>query len=946
VGETVLNRGSGEAKLRRAALVFALAVADPAGGARAQGDPAPEVEIVRAIEIRADAEVDLAEVERLIAFEVGKPFEEVRVRRTLRSLRHSGQASEAAVSKRPLGTRADGGTDVVAVVSLWTPFRLATVEIVGETGLSAERLRGALPAAAGQPLVEDRLLRGVYALKDLYVEEGYLAAKVSLGVTVDEVRRSAAATYEVAAGSRTRIGEVRFDLASAVATPGELEGALRAGEGDALRLRAVEENRDELLRFLARRDYRLARVERLPDEPGATPGTVDLAYSIEPGPRLELEIVGAERKVLEKNDLLPFLDEAGFDDAQVLHAIERIRRYFQERGHYRADVRRTEKRSPERYALKLEIVPGPKLVLEELVFAGNDSFPDDRLRQLVTTAPRRLLTPKSGRLVDAELAADLSNLRSFYALEGFHEAKVGPPEIDPAAGEIRVRIPVVEGARRTVGSLTLDGLAPLDEKEVREALPLSAGGPYHRLRVEQSVEVVRERLERLGYGSALVSSTTEWSEDGLVADVVLQAIPGRREVVAVVVVRGLEETDSEVVRRFLGLAPGDPVSREALLQMQRRLYALNLFSRVEVTVPPAGEVGDAREVVVELEEGKSRAVQLGLGYDSESGARGLLRLSHGNLFGRVSTLALDVLVSTREQYSRLLFRQPYLGSTPTEFQTALYDEHEERPDFTVDRTGVQVTLSRPIDRFSLQLATSYRIVELDADEFNDEIPLESRNARVASITPGFVYDERDDALDPRRGWLASSQLEYAAPVADAEANFLKLFGQASLYVPVGRRSVLAGSLRAGAIEPLATGMSDVDDLEASTPAAELFYAGGRTSHRAYERDSLGIVDETILVEEPGSENDPFPAGGGGLLLANLELRFPVAGPVGGTLFLDGGNVWRDYRDADPAQMKWGAGIGVRYLSPVGPLRLEIGWKLDREPFEDPYVWYFSLGNAF
>jgi len=160
--------------------------------------------------------------------------------------------------------------------------------------------------------------------------------------------------------------------------------------------------------------------------------------------------------------------------------------------------------------------------------------------------------------------------------------------------------------------------------------------------------------------------------------------------------------------------------------------------------------------------------------------------------------------------------------------------------------------------------------------------------------------------------------------------------------------VLVGSARGGAIEPLARGssLSLRDALQRSVPAAELFYAGGRTTHRAYRRDELGIVGETLSVDSPASPENPFPEGGGGLAVLNFEYRFPVAGPVGGTLFLDGGNVWSTYRDLRAGDLKWGAGLGVRYLSPVGPLRLEIGWKLDREPFEDPYVWFISLGNPF
>jgi len=358
-------------------------------------------------------------------------------------------------------------------------------------------------------------------------------------------------------------------------------------------------------------------------------------------------------------------------------------------------------------------------------------------------------------------------------------------------------------------------------------------------------------------------------------------------------------------------------------------------------------VGDAREVLVELAEGETRAASVGLGYDSESGVRGLLRLSQANLFGRLQSLTLDVLLSQREQRSRLIFRQPYVGSFLAELEGVVYDEHEERPEFTVDRRGVQGSVERPLGPWSLLWVASLRLVNTEAleSEREAEIPLESRDARVASVTQGLTYDRRNDLLDPTRGWFANAALEYAAPVASAEANFLKLFAQSSRYQPLGRGMVLAGSVRVGAIEPLASSDDPaLDPLDVSAPAAELFYAGGRTSHRAYERDSLGIVGETLLP--PEDDLDAFPTGGGGLLHANLELRFPIVGPVGGTVFLDGGNVWKEYGAIDPSELKWGAGVGVRYLSPIGPLRAEIGWKLDPEPFEDQYVWFISLGNAF
>ncbi len=923
----------------------------------AAGAIATEGPIVRAIEIRSDAAVDVEEVTRLMSLAVGEPLDDARTRRTLRSLRYSGLASEVGVYERPA---ADGTAGVVAIVALWTDVQVTAVEVTGDLGLKKSRLLENLPQRSGQPLREDRLLRGVYRLKDLLAEEGYLDAHVRLAVAAEPGTRTAVVTYHVAAGARTHVRRVTFSGASPPFTDAELLAALRAVPGAVYQRQAASEDVERLQARLFSRGYREAVVERLPEAFDPAALAVDLGFTVRLGPKIELAVQGITLRELKKKDLVPFLGDSGFDEALVLQSIERIRRYFQEKGHYRVAVNRTEVRGSEVVKLAFAVVPGPSFTLDEVRFEGNETFSDDHLRRLMTTSARRFLLPGSGRLVDEELSADLSNLRSYYRLEGFDRSQVGPARIQEQGNRLEVVIPVVEDRRRKVAELVLQDLAPLDEDRVRAALPLKAGGPFHRLLLERSVDTLRALLEDRGYGAALVSSEVVWSADDLTATVRLRALAGEQWVVDRALLRGLRRTDPRVVRRFLGIQPGDPVRRSEILDVQRRLYGLGIFSRVDVRVAPGAEGGEARELLIDLEEARSRTVQAGVGYDSESGPRGLLRLSQGNLFGRASSLALDLLGGQKDQHLRLIYRQPYLGSAHAELVGTLYDEHESRPDFEVDRRGGQLVIGRELGRdggpdpgrdpgrWSLQAFVSYRLVELDAGELNAGIPRESRNARVASVTPTVSYDRRDDPLDPTRGWNSSFQLEYAFPVLTADAHFLKLFSQATAYVPVGRLGVLVGSARGGAIEPLASdsALSPREALQRSVPAAELFYAGGRTTHRAYRRDELGIVGETLKVDSPGSTDDPFPAGGGGLALLNLEYRFPLAGPVGGTLFVDGGNVWNAYRDLRAGDLKWGAGLGVRYLSPVGPLRLEIGWKLDREPFEDPYVWFISLGNPF
>ena len=913
----------------------------------------PSLPIVREIEIRSDAPVDVTEVRELISLAIGEPLDDARTRRTLRSLRYSGVASEVEIYSRPIpdGSSADEADGVVAVVALWTDVQVTSVEVEGDLGVKKTRLLEAVPQRSGLPLREDRLLRGVYRLQDLLVAEGFLDAEVRLAVTPSgDQGRAAAVVYRIAAGERTRVRRVTFAGASPPFADSELVDALRSKPDTPFRQEVAGDDIERLQNWLFSRGYREAVVEPLPETRDPAAHAVDLAFTVRLGPKVEFVAHGITLKELEKKDLVPFLGDSGYDEALVLQSVERIRRYFQEKGHYHVTVNRTEERSAETVRLAFDVVPGPRLQLEEVRFEGNVSYDAERLRRLMTTSARRFLLPGSGRLVDEELSADLSNLRSFYLLEGFDQSQVGPARIVEKGNRLEVAIPITEGRRRRVGELVLQDLAPLEEGAVRKALALESGGPFHRLLLERSVDILRALLEDRGYGSALVSSEVEWSADDLTATVRLRAFAGEQWVVDRTLLRGLRKTDPRIVRRFLDIEPGDPVRQAEVLDLQRRLYGLGIFSRVDVRVAPGAEGGEARELLVDLEEGRSRSLQLGAGYDSESGARGLLRFSQGNLLGKASSLSLDLLGGQKDQHLRLIYRQPYLGSLHAEFLASLYDEHEDRPDFSVDRRGGQLVVGRELGRWTLQAFLSYRLVELQADDpfFNSEIPLDSRNGRVASLTPTFAYDRRDDPLDPTRGWNSSFQLEYAFPALAADAHFLKLFGQATAYLPLGRFGVLAGSARGGAIEPLAGSPGDSARvaLEASVPAAELFYAGGRTTHRSYRRDELGIVGETLIFDPSRSGGDPYPAGGGGLALFNFEYRFPVAGPVGGALFFDAGNVWNDYRDVDIGALKWGAGVGVRYLSPVGPLRLEIGWKLDREPFEDPYVWFISLGNPF
>ena len=900
--------------------------------------PAPDAgtgaPLVARIELRSDVPVpSVEELFDLVTLAPGDPLDERQVRRSLRNLHASGIPAEAEAW---IEETAPGSVGVT--FALWGNVLVEEVRLLGEDfALRRENLLRDVEVKEGQPLVEDRVLRTVYRLQDRYRSEGYLDATVRARVAVDEARKRARVGFELAPGPRALVGEIELTGDLGPFAPEQLIAELRGRPGEPYRPGVVRDDPDRLRRWLHRQGHGEAAVELVEERLDAVQGRVHLAYRVATGGKHTLVVEGVDATPLRRQDLLPPIQEEGYDEAAVTQAVQRIRRFYQERGHYRVAVESREIELPGELRIVLRVDPGPLFTLAGVRFTGNEGIAEGRLRELMTTSERRLLVAGSGRLVDEVLQSDLENLRAYYHLSGWGEARVGPPEIREDGLELEVVVPIVEGPRTRVVELRLEGVRALPAARLIDELPLHAGGAFHPRLLEEAVDRVRARYELLGHPHAQVSASTDWNEDETLVDVTIRVVEGPQQVAGNLVVHGNQRTDAGVIRMLSGIRPDEPLSRRRLLEVQRSLYRLGIFSRVEVELAPAGDSLRERDVVVRVEEGRNRRVAYGFGYDSEEGIGGLLGYSHANVLGRAIHFQVDGRASERTQRFRLLLRQPYWGGAwPGSVTYLVYRDDELRPSFQVEQRGAQAELARGRGRVRYSLFGDYRDVDLGPGEEDfdiSDLPLDEQRAfqdiKILSVIPRAVLDRRDDPIEPHRGTLSIAQIQYAFPVEGiSEEHFLELFGQHVRYweVPGG---VVAASLRAGGIEAF-------DDRPVSV--AERFFAGGRTTHRAYDRDMLGIPDETIL--------DGTPVGGLGLLLLNLDYRFPIAGPIGGTVFADAGNVWPGWREIQGNEVKLGGGVGLRYLSPIGPLRVEMGWKLERDPGEPGSVLLVSFGNAF
>jgi outer membrane protein insertion porin family len=351
--------------------------------------------------------------------------------------------------------------------------------------------------------------------------------------------------------------------------------------------------------------------------------------------------------------------------------------------------------------------------------------------------------------------------------------------------------------------------------------------------------------------------------------------------------------------------------------------------------------------------------------------------AHRNLFGTGRYLSLEGVTSSEEQEAFLTYREPFISRWDVPLQLQIFQTDDAtRPGTRIQQRGASIEASKvAFSRTRWSMRYEYKISECIEEPLCDLINLGEPvadidrwllNIQISSIQPTFFWDHRDDILDPHRGFFTSASLEYASPVFSADAHFLKEYLQGAWYLPVSARQVFAISGRVGLIQPKGgTGHNDV-------PLSERFTAGGEVTHRAFELDLLGTLcadpkdfdDDGFCAptlfqrfnkEENRFEGPILPLGGSGLLLLNAEYRFPIAGTFGGAVFADVGNVYAT-DTIRWEQLRYGVGLGLRYLSPIGPLRFDFGYKLDRRVIgtdsdgnvkrEDPFAWVITFGLPF
>lgn len=936
--------------------------------------PLTEERIVTTVRFRPDTNFNTEPLHALVATKLGEPLTIRGVQDSIKALYATGDFRDIQVDATE--TPAAG---VELTYRLSINYRVDEIELVG-VGRLGDRARRELQFRRGEVFSLNAVDRSATAIQTLLRRRGHLEATVDPEVRFSRAENLADVTLHVDRGPEAKVAAVQIEGDFGPFAEAELLEELRLEPGDDYSLNRARDAAERLERHLVRNDHRRASVRLLGENYDPATDSATVSYRVEVGPKVKVEVVGVSRRAVRR--WLPFGRREEYSADRLARAQDAIIDGYQRRGHFFVTVDVREQLVGDAFVITFVVRPGNRYRLDEVIFEGNTLLSDRRLREVTTTAPiggfRRLLGGILRRplgITQETINDDRDSIEAFYRLEGFTEAEVGQPRVVAGVdGTMDVVFPISEGPRTLVTEVKVEGNEKVAAAELPELL-VANGDPLNPIEVNSDVIALQTHYGQSGYAEVQVAPRVALSDDKKSATVTYRIAEGPKVAVDEVIVRGNTYTDESVIRRKAGLKEGEPFSYRALLEAQRELQRLAIFQRVEVQPQKASTSPSERDVTLEVEEGRNLSIGGSLGYSTDEGARGSASIAHRNLFGTARYLGLDARISERENRYVLTYREPFTFRFNVPTQLTLFQSEEQISTAFVTGIGAFVEASRVVrEQTRWSLRYEYRLV--DCDERDDDTPVcselrrEQQDVAISSIAPTFFWDRRDDALNPHRGFFANASLEYAFPFIDARTSFVKGFAQSAWYRPIGR-TTLAVSGRLGLTErlsdipscpPLPDGSPDLDCLENAAlyevPISEKFFAGGETSHRAYAVEELGLFCEldpmstcdgaTLTLDKDG---EIVPLGGLAMSILNVEYRFPLFGSLSGSVFTDIGNVWRDIDSIDFGDLRYGVGAGVRYVTPVGPIRFDVGYKLNPaerngERIEDPVAFFLTIGYPF
>ena len=715
-----------------------------------------------------------------------------------------------------------------------------------------------------------------------------------------------------------------------------------------------------------------------------------LTYAVKEKPYVrELKIQGASQVSREKVETaLGISPRTILDRSKVAEGVEKVRKLYNEQGYVNASVDYSVNVEPNNQAVvTLDIVEGGRLLIKKIAFEGNKAFSDSELKDQIATKEEWIFSFITHRgVLDRDmLTNDVAILSNFYNDNGYVDHKIDDPAILRARDGLEVVFRIQEGAQYRVGKVEIGGELIEDGKQLLKSVKLTTGQIFRGSRLREDVTTLTDMYSNKGFAFVQVDPVTNVNSTQKTVDIALVITKGPPVYFNRVLVAGNTKTRDKVVRRELLANEQELFSGNKITQSRNALQRTGYFEDVQVTTKKT-EQPDTVDVLVDVKEGPTGSFQIGAGYSSGDGVLFNANVGEKNFMGRGQGLNGSFSLGTKRQDFILSANDPYFRDTRTSLGVEAYNTKRDYIDFNERKIGFGVNTSYPMKYFRMPFfgadpadtpgsdvlagnepmtmwdymrgGVSYdltrdKIGGVDSSSAPDSIKSEEGTSLTSAVTPGVTYDSRDHFFAPTEGTKSAFSVKLAGLGGDT--RFIKSDLSARWHYPLlkdpnwGGAYVLAlgGSLGYG------IGLSRNNNGQKDLPLFERYFLGGINSIRGFTERSIGprVPSGCVLSDplDPSSAktcNGTDVVGGDKAVVMNTELLFPIMEQYGvrGVAFFDIGDSFGGSQKFSFNDMRRSVGAGVRWMSPFGPLRVELGFPIHKMPHDETSVLGFSLGS--
>lgn len=621
---------------------------------------------------------------------------------------------------------------------------------------------------------------------------------------------------------------------------------------------------------------------------------------------------------------------------QLADDVQNILNLYRQKAFYDAKVDYVVEfpRDPRKAQVTFRIKEGKKFFVRKITFVGNKSFSERKLKSVMHTKEKSILffwSTERGVLQHDVLETDVDRLTAFYQDNGFMDARVGTPKVEQKSDGFYIQIPVVEGFRYKVGSFKITG-DPIEAKEnISKKIQTRVGEYFSREKLRKDIQYLTRLCLDQGYARAEIDPHVQKDSERREANIELEVKKGPKVSIGRINVSGNTKTKEKVIRRQFVIAEGETFSATKLENSESKLKRLDYFEEVKVN-PVDTENPEVMNIDVNVKEKLTGHIGAGGGYSSDEGFFVGGEVTQRNLFGRGQLLSLKAHFGGSAQRYMLSFIEPSVFDTYYFFATDIYDWVREYDDFTKEAQGFQVRSGRAFGNWS-KFTVGYVFENTnitDVSETASSIIKRQEGRHIkSSVILGVERDSTDHPFIPTKGSIIRASVEESSSYIGSETDFTKYEVAAGKYFPLFWKLVWLVKGEMGWI--IKTGDKDI-------LISDRFFLGGINSVRSYDWGDLSPKDP-----ETGDK-----IGGTKYGLFNTELIFPIVEEINlkGVVFFDAGNAFAEGEDLDIFKFKTGVGVGLRWASPLGPLRIEWAYNPDPGPGDSRSKWQFSMGAFF